>query len=243
MKHLAKAILFITVFLHTNGLDAQDDFLSALRLDHWAPGSLVLKDGRTVHGEINYDYANHFVQIKQGDSISLYSERTANSLHFDWFDSPEATTFRNLSINGPERMYRVLYENSHMAFLSYYEVDIKTNGPLASIKRPKGIAQPTAEPVAGQTNEKTLWFRSWKERFVLITASGETRELGTFYVIPANSKGQMLQGALMTKKGLAKKLNDVMPGAKDYLSSRQIDLDNRHHIMQVFQKVIATLED
>ena len=151
MKQLAKAILFITVFLHTNGLDAQDDFISALRLDHWAPGSLVLKDGQTVHGEINYDYANHFVQIKQGDSLRLFSERLAHSLHFDWFDTPEEATFRNLRINGPERMYRVLFENKNMAFLSYYEIDIKTDGPVSTTDRPKGIALTDRESVPGQT--------------------------------------------------------------------------------------------
>jgi len=243
MKQLAKAILFITIFLHTNGLDAQDDFISALRLDHWAPGTLVLKDGGTVQGEINYDYANHFVQVKQADSIRLFSERIASTLHFDWFDTPDKTTFRNLNINGPERMYRVLYENSQMAFLSYYEVDIKTDGPLASTTRPKGIAQSSPAPTSNKAREKTIWFRSWRERFLLITATGDIRELGSFFILPANNKGQMQQGALMTKKSLAKNLKDLFPNAKSYLADKRIDLDNRHHIMQVFQKVIATLEE
>ena len=242
MKHVLKAILFISVFLHADGLDAQDDFISALRLDHWAPGSLVLKDGQTVSGHINYDYANRFVQVKQGDSISLYHETLTNTLHFDWFDTPDKATFRNLQIDGPERMYRVLFENSKLAFLSYYEIDIKTAGPLATTSRPKGIALVNPETVKGEAEEKTLYFHSWKERFLLVTATGELRELGTYFILPANDKGQVQQGALMTKKGLLRKLRDIYPQVGNVLDAKSIDLDNRHHIMQVFKEVAASLD-
>ena len=229
---VALVLIFTTVRL----AQAQETLIEKLSLDHWGQGTVTFNSGATVEGKVNYDYTTGIVRVQREGRTERYADGMVSGIEVDWFNTPEKARFLRMKVGPAERIYRVLYEGSNVAFLSYFEIDTWTQTP-AEPSNPYllGIRMLTSE----NNNQEVIYINQVKEVFMYVTPNEKSEIIGTLSLVKPVDTKEMVFKSDIQKKQVARDLDDFNANLLSFIKKQKLNLEERADILKLLKAAVG----
>jgi hypothetical protein len=211
-----------------------------LELDKWHPGEVMLRDGTSVEGDINFNYLIDMIKVRKDGKLNTYNHKQI--LGFAVFKEEENRTVQYKSLNLPigDKIYEVVGEDDEKALLVTNVIDREMETEFTGMgiynQRYRYSALP---PTPGTPGTRTFSINRKAEVFYIIRNTGEIDEIGKI-VITRDNRG-MLKASIKKKK-LISILKEFDPGIEQYIEDNDINLKRRDDLIKAILSVMDTDE-
>lgn len=209
-----------------------------LELDKWHPGEVILRDGTSVDGDINFNYLIDMIKVRKEGKLNTYNHKQI--LGFAVFKEEENRTvqYKSLNLTIGDKIYEVVGEDEEKALLvtNVIDRDMQTEYTGMGIynQRYRYSALP---PTPGSPGTRTYTINRKAEVFYIIRNTGEIDEIGKI-VITRDNKG-MLKASIKKKK-LISILKEFDPGIEQFIDDNDINLKRRDDLIKAILSVMDT---
>lgn len=228
MKRLQFIIILLTSLL-TADLYSQS-IVNRLDLDQWHPGTVFLKDGTSIQGQVNFNYLLDMVQVKNQRSLRAFNHKQLLEFVVFKADENRQVTYKALNLPIGDQIYEVVGEDSEKALLIASIVD--TNTQYYQDYSPQFGATRLSSPIARPTRSFTVNRRA--ETFIIIDKTGRMDEVGTIVI----TRNQRQLKSTIRKKRLISILERYKSNIAEYIEKNDINLRKRDQLIQTFMSIL-----
>lgn len=249
LNHMNRSVLFILtgIFLlasapHANAQKRKNknDTIAY----YWYPGTLNLLDGQTLSGELSLEYFRELIGIRKDSAsmIQFFGKRQIDSFALNKWDGTE--NYKVLDLGDGLRFYKVIGENSEIAFLAYYDREVvgkyslpsgtSAGNPSSSFTLPNSdVVVPMHQTgiSSGVSSQKEIIFT----HFLAITSTGERYKFNR----PRNMKITGFErDSYVRSKEAIEFLERLTPGIKKYIRKHSVKLNDPDHLELILVEVL-----
>lgn len=240
MKSLTIASLFLITLFCCQKMQAQSEGLrTGLRV--WYPGNVTLQDETVLNGQINYNYIEGLVRIKTDSVVQTFA---ANQIMgFSQQIEGEREEFQGLDLGGGHRFYRLIGQNSQVAFLVFYQpLEAKFDALSIATFAATSATAASGGNAAGNVPQDlpTPPYRRQKFRNIIaVTATGEQFAFNKTKGLNVTAFNRTHR---VNKREVISFLKRFDPSIEGYIKKNGLNIRNLDDLEQILQKTLKPFE-